>query len=80
MEFLMALFVFPLLSFIFGIIGQILIKKIYIVVGITFLGWLVATFTIFNESFLIWVFIYSILSLIGSGIIYFTQRSKNNRA
>lgn len=37
MEFFMALFIFPLLSFLFGIIGQILIKKIYIVVGITFL-------------------------------------------
>ena len=80
MEFIMALLVFPLLSLLFGIIGQILIKKTYIVVGITFLVWLIATFTIFNESFLIWVFIYSILSLIGSGIIYFTQRSKNNRA
>ena len=76
MEFLMALFVFPLLSFLFGIIGQILIKKTYIVVGITFLVWLIATFTIFNESFLIWVFIYSVLSLIGSGIIYFAQKPR----
>lgn len=77
MEFLMVLFVFPLLSFLFGIIGQILIKKIYIVVGVTFLGWLIATFTIFNESFLTWVFIYSTLSLIGAGIIYFGKRSEN---
>jgi hypothetical protein len=76
MEFLMILFVFPLLSLLFGIIGQILIKKIYIVVGITFLGWLIATFAIFNDSFLIWVFIYSILSLIGSGIVRFVQKSK----
>lgn len=66
MEFFMALFIFPLLSFLFGIIGQILIKKIYIVVGITFLGWFIATFTIFNESFLIWVFIYSLLALLGA--------------
>lgn len=77
MEFLMVLFVFPLLSFLFGIIGQILIKKVYIVGGITFLGWLIATFTIFNDSFLIWVFIYSMLSLIGSGIVHFVQKSKN---
>ena len=74
MEFLMVLFIFPLLSFLFGIVGQILIKKIYLVVGITFLGWLIATFTIFNESFLIWVFVYSILSLIGSGIVYFIKK------
>jgi len=77
MEFLIALFVFPLSSLLFGVIGQILIKKVYIVVGITFLVWLIATFTIFNESFLIWAFIYSILSLIGSGITYFAQKSKN---
>ena len=77
MEFLMALFIFPSLSFLFGVIGQLLIKKVYIVVGITFLGWLIATFTIFNESFLIWVFIYSILSLTGSVIVCFFQKSKN---
>lgn len=76
MEFLMALFIFPLLSFLFGIIGQILIKKVYIVVGITFLGWIIATFIIFNESFLIWVFIYSILSLIGAGIVKFIKYYK----
>ena len=74
----MALLIFPVLSFLFGIIGQILIKKIYIVFGIAFLGWIIAIFTIFNESFLIWVFIYSILSLIGSGIIYIAQKSKSN--
>ncbi len=78
MELLMALFVFPLLSLLFGIVGQILIKKIYIVVGITFLGWLIATFTIFNESFLIWVFVYSILALIGSAIVRSIQKPKNN--
>jgi hypothetical protein len=77
MEFIMALLVFPLLSFLFGVIGQMLIKKAYIVVGITFLIWLITTLTIFNESFLIWVFVYSILSLIGSGIIYFTQKTKD---
>ena len=79
MEFLMILFIFPLLSLLFGIIGQILIKKIYIVVGITFLGWLIATFVILNDSFLIWAVIYSILSLIGSGIVRFVQKSKINK-
>ncbi len=78
MEFLMVLLVFPLLSFLFGIIGQILLKKIYVVVGITFLGWLIATFTIFNESFLIWVFVYSILALIGSVIVRLIQTSKKS--
>ncbi len=79
MEFLMVLLIFPLLSFLFGVIGQMLIKKVYIVVAITFIGWLIATYTIFNEIFLIWVFIYSILSLVGAGIICFIQRLKTNK-
>lgn len=74
----MVIFVFPLLSFLLGIIGQIFIKKIYIVVGITLLGWLITAFTIFNESFLIWVVIYTILAFIGSGIIHFSQSSKSS--
>jgi len=69
MEFIMVLFLFPFLSFVFGIIGQLLFKKTYIVVVITFIVWLIATFTIFNSSFLIWVFIYSALTLIGSVIV-----------
>ncbi|NLM44356.1 MAG: DUF2651 family protein [Clostridiales bacterium] len=77
MEFLMALLIFPVLSFIFGIIGQILIKRVYIVVGITLLCWLIATFTIFNDSFLIWVFIYSILSMIGALIVCYIKKPKN---
>ncbi|WP_372998615.1 DUF2651 family protein [Lutispora sp.] len=77
MEFLMALLIFPVLSFIFGIIGQILIKRVYIVVGITLLCWLIATFTIFNDSFLIWVFIYSILSMIGALIVCYVKKPKN---
>jgi hypothetical protein len=76
-EFLMVLFIFPIISFIVGIIGQILIKKVYIVVGITFLGWLIATFTVFNDSFLIWVFIYSALSLLGSGLVYYLKKLKS---
>jgi len=77
MEFLMVLFIFPLVSFIAGIIGQILIKKIYLVVGLTFLGWIIATFTVFNDSFLIWVFIYTALSLLGSGLVYYLKKLKN---
>jgi len=39
MEFLMALLIFTLLSFLFGIIGQILIKKIFIVSLLIFVVW-----------------------------------------
>lgn len=73
MEFLMALLIFPFLSFLFGIVGQLIIKKIPIVVGITFVFWLVATFTVFNNSFLIWVFVYSLLALLGAIVAYFLK-------
>lgn len=77
MEFLMVLFIFPLLTFLFGVIGQIFLKKIYIVVGITFLGWLIAAFTVFNVTFLLWVFIYSALSLLGSGLVFYLKKLKS---
>jgi hypothetical protein len=77
MEFLMALFVFPLASYLLGVTGQMLIKKIYIVVGIIFIGWFIATFTIFNESFLVWVFIYSALSFLGAGLVCFAGRKRD---
>jgi hypothetical protein len=76
MEFFMTLLIFPIISFLFGVIGQILIKRMYIVVGIVFLGWLIATFTIFNETFLMWVFVYSGLALLGSGVVYFVKKLK----
>lgn len=79
MEFVMALLIFPLISLLFGIVGQIVIQKVYIVVGITFLGWFIATFIIFNESFLIWVLIYSILALIGSVIVHSIQEFKKSK-
>ncbi len=77
MEFLMTLFVFPILSFLAGVIGQILIKRIYVVVGIVFLCWLMATFTIFNGSFLMWVFVYSAISFLGCGVVYFLKKFKS---
>jgi len=49
MEFGLILIVFPILSLLFGIIGQIFVKKGYIIIGITFIGWLIATFVFFNK-------------------------------
>jgi hypothetical protein len=77
MEFFMIFIIFPILSFLLGVIGQILIKRIYIVVGIIFLGWLIATFTLFNSTFLIWVFVYSAVSFLGAGAVYFLKKLKS---
>lgn len=75
MEFLMILLVFPISSFLFGIIGQIILKNAYLVAGTTFIIWLILTFILFNESFLIWVFIYTILSVIGSLLAVFLKKA-----
>jgi len=76
MEFLMALLIFPLLSFLFGIIGQVLIRKIFIVAGITFALWSIAAFTVFNSSFLVWVLVYTVLSALGASIVHFGKDFK----
>lgn len=76
MEFLMILLVFPLLSFFFGIIGQMIIRRIYLVVGIVILAWFIVALTLFNETFFEWVFLYSLLSLLGAGFVRVIQKRK----
>ena len=62
----MVLIILPLLTFIISLIAQLLIKKKIIVLSVVFVGYLIATFTIFNSSFLIWCFIYTFISLIAT--------------
>ncbi len=79
MEFYMVLLVFPTLSFAFGAVGQLLTGRIYIPAGITFTGWLIATYTVFNDSFLIWVFAYTALSLLGAGMVWLIKKAENKK-
>lgn len=74
MEFALTLFVFPFSALCFGIIGQLLLKSPIKVFILSFLGWLVATFAFLNSSFLIWVFVYSALSLIGALGLHYTKK------
>ena len=74
-----AIFLFPFASFIFGVVGQLIIKNLYIVNGIIFTLWLVLTYTVFNESFLIWVFINTAISLVGSGYVYYRMERKTKQ-
>lgn len=62
----MILIIFPLLTFIISLILQLLIKKKVIILSIIFIGYLIATFTLFNSTFLIWCFVYTGISLIGT--------------
>ncbi len=74
MEFLAALFVFPILSFLVGIIGKLLLKNTYAVVLITFGVWIITAYMVFNSSFLIWVFVYTGLSALGAGAANLVKR------
>jgi hypothetical protein len=62
----LVLIIFPLLTFIISLLGQLLIKKKVILLSIVFIGYLIATFTLFNSSFLIWCFVYTAISLVGT--------------
>jgi len=45
---------------------QFLIKNRITVVGVVFIGYLVATFVLFNSSFLIWCFVYTGIAITGT--------------
>jgi hypothetical protein len=62
----MVLIIFPLITLVISFIVQLLIKKKAIILSIVFISYLVATFTLFNSSFLIWCFVYTAISLVGT--------------
>lgn len=64
--FAMILEVFPLITFIASFIMQLIIKKKIIILSFVFIVYLIATFVLFNSSFLIWCFIYTGISLIAT--------------
>lgn len=65
-EFTLTLILLPILTLLVSFILELIIRKKIVVIGIIFLIYLLATFTIFNSSFLIWVLIYMILALVGT--------------
>lgn len=65
-EFTLILILLPILTLLVSFILELIIRKKIVVIGIIFLIYLLATFTIFNSSFLIWVLIYMILALVGT--------------
>ena len=73
----MVLVVFPVSIFIISILLQIIIKKKLVITSFIFGVFLVATFTIFNSSFLIWCFVYTVISYIGTIIGDFILKYRN---
>ncbi|TMU87273.1 DUF2651 domain-containing protein [Bacillus sp. BHET2] len=60
---------FPALSIIIGVAGYFLFQTLMVSPVIVFISTLVATFTIFNDTFLIWVFVYTFLAFL-SGFVF----------
>lgn len=69
MEFLLVFLICPASVLVASIIGFILIKKWFVMPALTFIVFIILTYTVFNESFFIWVVIYTILSIIVSVIM-----------
>ncbi|MFT5875329.1 MAG: hypothetical protein ACI8WT_004312 [Clostridium sp.] len=81
----MVIFTYPLLVLVISLVMQLIFKKMFAILLINFVFWLIAAFTIFNSSFLIWCFVYTFISFLGTVIgdliiIFkneFTRKRKN---
>lgn len=73
----LVLFTFPLLVFIISIVMKLIFGKRLIILLLNFVCWLIATFTVFNSSFLIYCFIYTFISLVGTLVADLIIKSKN---
>lgn len=74
MEFLLVLFICPIIVFTASIIGYLITKKWFVVPTITFILFNVLTFTVFNKTFFFWVLVYTILSFIVSLVMKFIKK------
>lgn len=69
MEFILVLFIIPIIVIAVSIFGYILLKKWFVVPVVTFLVFIVLMLAVLNETFFIWVVIYTIISIIISLIM-----------
>ncbi|WP_010098878.1 DUF2651 family protein [Ornithinibacillus scapharcae] len=56
----------PTIVVLSSIVGIFLFKKWFVMPLLTFVVFIILTFTVFNESFFIWVVVYTVLSAIVS--------------
>lgn len=74
MNLLLLLFAFPIATIIFSIVLQKIIRSPILVALTIFAAFLIATFTVFDESFLIFTILYTIISYITAVITRFIKR------
>lgn len=73
---ILMLFTLPMLTTLYSIFFQILIKDKYIVSGVCLVVYLALTLLIFEDEFIIWALIYTALSFIISWIIELVGKEK----
>jgi hypothetical protein len=66
--FFMILILFPIISVVIGIAGYMIFKNIFTSPALVFICAMIALYLFFNETFLIWVFLYTLMTLV-SGVI-----------
>ncbi|MBP0726628.1 DUF2651 family protein [Bacillus sp. RG28] len=69
MEFLLVLFICPIIVLVASIIGFLVVRRWFVMPLLTFVVFTILTFTVFNDTFFIWVVVYTILSVIVSLIM-----------
>jgi Protein of unknown function (DUF2651) len=74
----LVIYAFPLLSIILGGLGYLISRNVYLIPGAVLTISVIATYTVFNSLFLMWVFIYTILSYI-AGLSVKTLVSTRNQ-
>ncbi|MFD2215826.1 DUF2651 family protein [Metabacillus endolithicus] len=79
MEFQLIFLVFPITVLVISIVGYSVTKKTYVTPAILFVLFTFLMLLLFNESFFIWVLLYTLLSVIVTMIMYLFGRIKRKR-
>ncbi|WP_191561070.1 DUF2651 family protein [Metabacillus idriensis] len=74
MEFVFVLIICPIIVIVLSAASCFLLKKWYIMPIAVLILCSVLTFTLFNDSFFIWVIVYTILSIVVSLIVKFIKK------
>ena len=61
----LVLFTLPVIVFVLSIIAQLIFNNRLAILIINFIIWVIAAFTVFNTSFLIYTLAYTVIALIG---------------
>lgn len=74
MEFIFVLFICPIIVILASIVGYLLFKNWFVMPLLTLIIFTILTFTVFNESFFIWVVVYTIVSVVVSLIMKYIKK------